>query len=31
MLQWIFTIAAFFVVLALGLLPAQKALAKIGK
>jgi hypothetical protein len=31
MLQWIFTIAAFFVVLALGLLPAQRALAKIGK
>ena len=31
MLQWIFTIAAFFVVLAIGLLPAQKALAKIGK
>ena len=31
MLQWILTIAAFFVVLALGLLPAQKALAKIGK
>lgn len=31
MLQWIFTIAGFFVVLALGLLPAQKALAKIGK
>jgi hypothetical protein len=31
MLQWIFTIAAFGVVLALGLLPAQKALAKIGK
>jgi hypothetical protein len=31
MLRWIFTIAAFFVVLALGLLPSQKALAKIGK
>jgi hypothetical protein len=31
MLQWIFTIAGFFIVLALGLLPAQKALAKIGK
>jgi hypothetical protein len=31
MLQWILTIAAFFIVLALGLLPAQKALAKIGK
>jgi uncharacterized membrane protein len=31
MLQWILTIAAFFLVLALGLLPAQKALAKIGK
>lgn len=31
MFQWIFTIAGFFVVLALGLLPAQKALAKIGK
>ena len=31
MLQWILTIAAFFVVLALGLLPSQKALAKIGK
>ena len=31
MAQWILTIAAFFVVLAVGLLPAQKALAKIGK
>jgi hypothetical protein len=31
MAQWILTIAAFFVVLAIGLLPAQKALAKIGK
>lgn len=31
MLQWILTIAAFFVFLALGLLPSQKALAKIGK
>jgi hypothetical protein len=31
MLQWIFTIAAFFVVLAIGLLPAQKAIAQIGK
>ncbi|MEY3934238.1 MAG: hypothetical protein RLZZ606_837 [Actinomycetota bacterium] len=31
MLQWILTIAAFFIVLALGLLPGQRALAKIGK
>ena len=31
MAQWILTIAAFFVVLAVGLLPAQKAIAKIGK
>ena len=31
MAQWILTIAAFFVVLAVGLMPAQKALAKIGK
>lgn len=31
MLQWILTIAAFFVVLAVTLMPAQKALAKIGK
>ena len=31
MAQWILTIAAFFVVLAIGLLPEQKALAKIGK
>lgn len=31
MLQWIFTIAAFFVVLGIGLLPGQKVLAKIGK
>ena len=31
MVQWILTIAAFFVVLAIGLLPAQKAIAKIGK
>jgi hypothetical protein len=31
MAQWILTIAAFFVVLAVGLLPAQKAIAKLGK
>jgi len=31
MAQWILTIAAFFVVLAIGLLPAQRAIAKIGK
>ena len=31
MLQWILTIAAFFIVLALGLLPSQRVLAKIGK
>ena len=31
MVQWILTIAAFFVVLAVTLMPAQKALAKIGK
>jgi hypothetical protein len=31
MAQWILTIAAFFIVLAIGLLPAQKAIAKIGK
>jgi hypothetical protein len=31
MIQWILTIAAFFIVLAIGLLPAQKAIAKIGK
>lgn len=31
MAQWILTIAAFFIVLAVGLLPAQKAIAKIGK
>lgn len=31
MLQWILTIAAFFIVLALGLLPGQRVLAKIGK
>ncbi len=30
MAQWILTIAGFFVVLAIGLLPAQKAIAKIG-
>jgi hypothetical protein len=31
MVQWILTIASFFVVLAVTLMPAQKALAKIGK
>jgi hypothetical protein len=31
MIQWILTIAAFFVVLAIGLLPAQRVIAKIGK
>jgi hypothetical protein len=31
MIQWILTIAAFFVVLAVTLMPAQKAIAKIGK
>lgn len=31
MAQWILTIAAFFVVLAIGLVPAQKAIAKLGK
>jgi len=31
MVQWILTIAAFFVVLAIGLLPAQRVIAKIGK
>ena len=31
MAQWILTIAAFFVVLAIGLLPAQRVIAKIGK
>ena len=31
MVQWILTIAAFFIVLAIGLLPAQKVSAKIGK
>jgi hypothetical protein len=31
MAQWILTIAAFFVVLAIGLLPSQRAIAKIGK
>jgi hypothetical protein len=31
MIQWILIIAAFFVVLAVTLMPAQKALAKIGK
>lgn len=31
MIQWILTIAAFFVVLAITLMPAQKAIAKIGK
>jgi hypothetical protein len=30
MAQWILTIAAFFVVLAIGLLPAQRAIAKLG-
>jgi len=31
MAQWILTVAGFFVVLAIGLVPAQKAIAKIGK
>ena len=31
MVQWILTIAAFFVVLAIGLLPAQRVIAKIGR
>jgi hypothetical protein len=31
MIQWILTIAAFFVVLAIGLLPAQRVIAKIGR
>jgi hypothetical protein len=31
MIQWILIIAGFFVVLAVTLMPAQKALAKIGK
>lgn len=31
MIQWILIIAAFFIVLAVALMPAQKALAKIGK
>lgn len=31
MIQWILTIAAFFVVLAIGLLPAQRVVAKIGR
>ena len=31
MIQWILIIAAFFIVLAVTLMPAQKALAKIGK
>jgi hypothetical protein len=30
MAQWILTVAGFFVVLAIGLVPAQKAIAKIG-
>lgn len=31
MAQWILTVAGFFVVLAIGLVPAQKAISKIGK